>query len=97
MANLARLTGHRYFQPAAVIGLFVTGLLLEWFPWTSFFGLNVAFAAVAMGVLNTYARYFVPALAPAFFNVIAVAGGATLLLVGAEPETAQEAWPPSAS
>jgi EmrB/QacA subfamily drug resistance transporter len=32
----------------AVIGLFVTGLLLEWFPWTSFFGLNVAFATVAL-------------------------------------------------
>jgi EmrB/QacA subfamily drug resistance transporter len=32
----------------AVIGLFVTGLLLEWFPWSSFFGLNVAFASVAL-------------------------------------------------
>jgi EmrB/QacA subfamily drug resistance transporter len=32
----------------AVIGLFVTGLLLEWFPWSSFFGLNVAFAAIAL-------------------------------------------------
>ncbi|MFN8620203.1 MAG: MFS transporter [Chloroflexota bacterium] len=31
----------------AVLGLFVTGLLLEWFPWTSFFGLNVALAALA--------------------------------------------------
>jgi EmrB/QacA subfamily drug resistance transporter len=36
----------------AVLGLFATGLLLEWFPWTSFFGLNVALAAVALvGVL----------------------------------------------
>ncbi len=41
----------------AVAGLFVTGLLLEWFPWTSFFGLNVAFAAVAL--IGTLA--FVPA------------------------------------
>lgn len=32
----------------AVIGLFVTGLLLEWFPWSSFFGLNLAFAVVAL-------------------------------------------------
>jgi EmrB/QacA subfamily drug resistance transporter len=31
----------------AVMGLFVTALLLEWFPWSSFFGLNVAFAAIA--------------------------------------------------
>ena len=30
----------------AIIGLFVTALLLEWFPWSSFFGLNVAFAVV---------------------------------------------------
>ena len=36
----------------AVLGLFVTGLLLEWFPWTSFFGLNVALAVVSLiGVL----------------------------------------------
>ena len=32
----------------AILGLFVTGLLLEWFPWTSFFGLNVALAIVAL-------------------------------------------------
>ena len=42
----------------AIIGLFVTGLLLEWFPWSSFFGLNVAFAAVAL--IGTLA--FVPDL-----------------------------------
>jgi EmrB/QacA subfamily drug resistance transporter len=35
----------------AIIGLFVTALLLEWFSWSSFFGLNVAFAAV--GLLGT--------------------------------------------
>ncbi len=36
----------------AILGLFATGLLLEWFPWTSFFGLNVTLAAVAVvGVL----------------------------------------------
>ncbi|MEX1343610.1 MAG: MFS transporter [Candidatus Limnocylindrales bacterium] len=32
----------------AILGLFVTGLLLEWFPWSSFFGLNVTLAAVAL-------------------------------------------------
>jgi len=37
----------------AIIGLFVTALLLEWFPWSSFFGLNVAFAAV--GLMGTLA------------------------------------------
>lgn len=36
----------------AILGLFITGLLLEFFPWTSFFGLNVALAIVALiGVL----------------------------------------------
>ena len=32
----------------AILGLFVTGLLLEVFPWTSFFGLNVALAVMAL-------------------------------------------------
>lgn len=36
----------------AVLGLFVTGLLLEWFPWTSFFALNVTLAVLGfVGVL----------------------------------------------
>lgn len=41
----------------AVLGLFVTALLLEWFPWTSFFALNVVFAT--LGLIGTLA--FVPA------------------------------------
>ncbi len=41
----------------AVLGLFVTGLLLEWFAWQSFFGLNVVLAALSLiGVIA-----FVPA------------------------------------
>jgi MFS family permease len=32
----------------AVLGLFATGLLLEWFAWNSFFALNVTLAAVAL-------------------------------------------------
>jgi putative peptidoglycan lipid II flippase len=38
------------------------------------FLLFVALAAVAMGVLNTYGRFFLPALAPAWFNVAAILG-----------------------
>jgi putative peptidoglycan lipid II flippase len=38
------------------------------------FLLAVAAAAVAMGILNTYGRFFVPALAPALLNVAAVLG-----------------------
>jgi putative peptidoglycan lipid II flippase len=43
------------------------------------FLLFVALAAVAMGVLNTCGRFFLPALAPASFNVSAIVG--MLLLV----------------
>ena len=32
----------------AVLGLFGTGILLEFFDWNSFFGLNVALAALAL-------------------------------------------------
>lgn len=43
------------------------------------FLLFVALAAVAMGVLNTCGRFFLPALAPASFNVAAILG--VILLV----------------
>ncbi len=52
----------------------------------------VALAAVAMGVLNTHRRYFLPAVAPMFFNVTAVVGGLALLIAGAEPYTAVTVW-----
>lgn len=51
-----------------------------------------ALAAAVMGILNTYQRYFVPALAPAAFNVVAVVGGAVLLALGLDPEPALLAW-----
>ncbi len=38
------------------------------------FLLFVALAAVAMGVLNTYGRFFLPALSPAWFNLVAILG-----------------------
>jgi len=38
------------------------------------FLLFVALAAVAMGVLNTHGRFFLPALAPAWFNLAAILG-----------------------
>jgi len=42
----------------------------------------VSAAAVAMGVLNTHRRFFVPALAPAFFNVVLIVGGLSMLALG---------------
>ena len=43
------------------------------------FLLFVALAAVAMGVLNTCGRFFLPALAPAWFNFAAITGVLTLV------------------
>ncbi len=43
------------------------------------FLLFVALAAVAMGVLNTCGRFFLPALAPAWFNLAAILGVLTLV------------------
>src|SRR5688572_32276388 len=54
------------------------------FPYTTLFR--------SMGMLNTYRRYFIPALAPAAFNVVAVVGGGVLLLVALEPEPALLVW-----
>ncbi len=56
------------------------------------FLLIVALAAVAMGILNSLRRYFLPALAPMFFNVTAVLGGIVLLLIGTDLETAATVW-----
>jgi len=43
------------------------------------FLLFVALAAVAMGMLNVCNRFFLPALAPVFFNVASIAGVVTLV------------------
>ncbi|MHC4429826.1 MAG: murein biosynthesis integral membrane protein MurJ [Planctomycetota bacterium] len=45
------------------------------------FLLFVALAAVAMGVLNTCGRFFLPSVAPAFFNVAAIVGVVALVPV----------------
>ena len=56
------------------------------------FLLVVAWASVVMGVLNTYRRYFLPALAPMFFNVTAVLGGVVLLFLSLQDEDAATVW-----
>jgi len=58
------------------------------FPFLAIIGI----AAVAMGVLNTYRRYFVPALAPMFFNLVAVLGGGAMLATGADVSVAILLW-----
>lgn len=52
------------------------------------FLMAVAVAAVAMGILNTYGRFFVPALAPAVLNVAAILG---VVLLG--PVFVRFGWP----
>lgn len=56
------------------------------------FLLAVAVAAVAMGVLNTYGRFFVPALAPASLNVAAI-----LAVIVLSPVFARWGWHPGLS
>lgn len=58
------------------------------FPFLAF----VAMAAIAMGILNSYRRYFLPALAPMFFNVVAVIGGGVLLALGHGMDVAVTVW-----
>jgi putative peptidoglycan lipid II flippase len=56
------------------------------------FLLVVALAAAVMGILNTQGRFFIPALAPAFFNVASILAGIFLApqmrRFGIEPITA---------
>jgi len=52
----------------------------------------VSLAAVMMGMLNARARFRVPALAPALFNVAAILVGLGLKLAGAEPQVAVFGW-----
>ena len=56
------------------------------------FLLVVAIAAAVMGILNTHGRFFVPAVAPAFFNVASILAGIFLApqmkRFGMEPITA---------
>jgi putative peptidoglycan lipid II flippase len=52
----------------------------------------VALAAVLMGMLNSQQRFFVPALAPALFNLAAILVGVGLWLAGAPPEVAVFGW-----
>jgi putative peptidoglycan lipid II flippase len=52
----------------------------------------VAFAAVAMGMLNAQARFGRPAFAPAMFNVVTIACGLALLAAGLPPGQVALGW-----
>ncbi|MCA9694536.1 MAG: murein biosynthesis integral membrane protein MurJ, partial [Myxococcales bacterium] len=52
----------------------------------------MSLGAVWMGMLNARRRFLVPALAPALFNVVSIAVGAALIILGVAPERALLAW-----
>jgi putative peptidoglycan lipid II flippase len=52
----------------------------------------VSFAAVAMGMLNAEERFGPPAFAPAMFNVVTVAWGVVLFLLGFDPMQVALGW-----
>jgi putative peptidoglycan lipid II flippase len=52
----------------------------------------VSFAAVAMGMLNAEQRFGFPAFAPAMFNVVAIAWGIGLWLLGFGPGGVAVGW-----
>ncbi|MCW5829361.1 MAG: murein biosynthesis integral membrane protein MurJ [Deltaproteobacteria bacterium] len=52
----------------------------------------ISATALVMGVLNSNRRFFVPAAAPALFNVVSIVAGAAIYLVTSEPVAAAWAW-----
>jgi len=74
----------------AVLGLFASGLLLEFFAWQSFFGLNVALAAIALcaviGVVPSSVDEHPPALdwVGAALSLLAVGGTVFGIIEGPE-------------
>jgi putative peptidoglycan lipid II flippase len=52
----------------------------------------VSLAAVWMGMLNAQRRFVVPALAPALFNVVSIAAGVVVLMLGGSVEHGIFVW-----
>lgn len=77
--------GYAIVQGKTEITVLLTRVMLPFLPL-------VSFAAVAMGMLNAEQRYSAPALAPAMFNVVAVAWAAVLWLAGFGPRDVALGW-----
>jgi putative peptidoglycan lipid II flippase len=74
------------FAPAeAALSAFLTRIMMP-------FLLLVSLAAAVMGMLNAQSRFTAPALAPALFNVAAIAVGVGMWLAGVPPERAVVGW-----
>jgi putative peptidoglycan lipid II flippase len=52
----------------------------------------ISLAVVAMGALNAEEKYTAPGLASSMFNLVAIAGGITVWLVGPSPRAAVITW-----
>jgi putative peptidoglycan lipid II flippase len=52
----------------------------------------ISLAVVAMGALNAEEKYTAPALASSMFNLVAIAGGITVWLIGPSPVAAVVTW-----
>jgi putative peptidoglycan lipid II flippase len=52
----------------------------------------ISLAVVAMGALNAEEKYTAPALASSMFNLVAIAGGAAVYLLGPSPRAAVMTW-----
>src|SRR5215467_5935311 len=53
---------------------------------------TISLAVVAMGALNAEEKYTTPALASSMFNVVAIAGGVAVYLLGFSPRAAVITW-----
>ena len=83
--QLVRLIAPGFAPEQVLLSARLTRIMMPFLPL-------VSLAAVAMGMLNAQARFTAPALAPALFNVAAIATGAGLWLFGAGPRAAVVGW-----
>jgi putative peptidoglycan lipid II flippase len=77
--------GYEHIAGKTELTILLTRAMLPFLPL-------VSFAAVAMGMLNAQEKYGAPALAPAMFNVVAIAWGASLWLAGLDARTVAVGW-----
>src|SRR5512137_111061 len=83
--TIVRLLAPGFGPEEAEFAAFLTRIMMP-------FLLLVSLSAVAMGMLNAQSRFTAPALAPALFNVGAIAVGAWLWATGQGPRAAAIGW-----
>ncbi|MEM7262506.1 MAG: murein biosynthesis integral membrane protein MurJ [Planctomycetota bacterium] len=81
-----------FAERGVVDGVDKRQLTIELTRWMIPFLLLAAWAALCRGILNTYRRFFLPALSPALFNLVAVGVGVGLWWSGSAPIDAVYGW-----